>query len=509
MPSRHSVWALESLMPSDDDYDPPAGPRWTWSREEMHALGRRVADVVAHYLADLPNHPVFTPVPPEAAEAFTTAPLPRTGTPVDELLDEFERTIAPYPFGNGHPRFHGWVNSPPHVIGVMASALAAAMNPSVAGGNHAAVYLEHQVVRWFRELAGFPEESRGLLVSGGSMATLTALAVARHRAAERAGIDVRADGLQGHERRFVVYLGEDTHSCVRKAAELLGLGSSNLRTVPSDEQGRIRVDALRELLERDRRADVIPVALTASVGTVNTGVIDPLDELADLCAEHGLWLHVDGAYGGPAALLLDRFANVAAAIARADSLALDPHKWLYVPVDAGLVLIRDGAAARDAFSLVPPYLRTDDDPHGVNGPVWFSELGFEQTRPFRALKVWMMLRYFGVDGYRALIAHDLAMAARLADAVRARPELDLLAHGLSIVCFRYVPARTTPGPDLDALNRRLLRAVQLRGRSFLSGTTVNGTFALRACIVNPGTHEEDVDALVDEVLAAAREVVGP
>lgn len=481
--------------------------RWTWSREEMRELGRRVADVVADYLADLPDRPVFTPVPPQAADGFASAPLPRTGTAVDELLDEFERTIAPYPFGNGHPRFHGWVNSPPHVVGVMTSALAAAMNPSVAGGNHAAVHLEHQVIRWFRELAGFPESSRGLLVSGGSMATLTSLAVARHRAADRAGIDVRADGLQGRERRFVAYQGEDTHSCVRKAAELLGLGASNLRTVPSDDQGRIRADALRDLLERDRQAGAIPVALTASVGTVNTGAIDPLDELADVCAEHGLWLHVDGAYGGPAALLLDRFANVAAAIARADSLALDPHKWLYVPVDAGLVLIRDGAAARDAFSLVPPYLRTDDDPHGVNGPVWFSELGFEQTRPFRALKVWMMLRYFGVDGYRELIEHDLAMAARLADAVRARPELELLAHGLSIVCFRCAPPGTARGPDeLDALNRRLMTAVQLGGRSFLSGTVIRGAFALRACIVNPATQEQDVDALVDEVLAAARDL---
>ena len=335
-----------------------AARRWDWSREETRDFGRRVADVIADYLADLPERPVFKPVPPEAAGAFASAPLPQTGTPVEAILEEFERTIAAYPFGNGHPRFHGWVNSPPHVVGVMASALAAALNPSVAGGNHASVHLEHQVVRWFRELAGFPEASCGLLVSGGSMATLTALTVARWRAAARAGIDVRADGLQGHGRRFVLYLGEETHSCVRKAAEVLGLGSNDLRLVPADEEGRMRVDVLREMLERGLAAGELPIAVAASVGTVNTGAIDPLHEIADVCAERGLWFHVDGAYGAPAALLLDRYADARAALARVDSLALDPHKWLYVPVDAGLVLVRDGEAARDAFSLEPwtPFL---------------------------------------------------------------------------------------------------------------------------------------------------------
>jgi len=208
-------------FPTDDEPSlPPA--RWHWSREEMRDLGRRVADAIADYLADLPEKPVFTPVPPDVAKAFASAPPPRQGTPIDQLLEEFRRSVAPYPFGNGHPRFHGWVNPPPHVVGVVASALAAAMNPSVAGGNHAAVHLEHQVVRWFRELAGFPEASRGLLVSGGSVATLTALTVARHVAAARGGIDVRASGLQGHSRRLVLYVGEETHSCVRKFADIPG-----------------------------------------------------------------------------------------------------------------------------------------------------------------------------------------------------------------------------------------------------------------------------------------------
>jgi glutamate/tyrosine decarboxylase-like PLP-dependent enzyme len=419
---------------------------------------------------------------------------------MDAVLDDFVEQVAPYPFGNGHPRFFAWVNSPPHLLGVFAEALAAAMNPSVAGGNHAAVHIERLVVRWFADLCGFGDDSTGLLVSGGSMATLTALTVARHRAAQRAGVDVRADGLQGHQRRFVLYLGADGHGSARKAAELLGIGSANIRTVASDDCHRLRADALRRHVERDLADGLVPVAVMASAGTVNTGAVDPLDAIADVCAEHEVWLHVDGSYGGPAVLLLHEHTQTRAALARVDSLAMDPHKWLYAPVDAGLVLIRDRQLARDAFSLVPPYLRTDDDPDGVGGPVWFSEYGFDQTRPFRALKVWLLLKHLGVAGYRDLIAHDVAVADRLAAGVTAAPDLELLANGLSVVCFRCRPVDWAgDGRALDALNRQVLSAVQLGGHAFLAGTSVNGMFALRACVVNPGSSAADADALLAEV----------
>ena len=418
------------------------------------------------------------------------------------MLDDFVEQVAPYPFGNGHPRFFAWVNSPPHPLGVFAEALAAAMNPSVAGGNHAAVHIEHQVVRWFADLAGFGDDGTGLLVSGGSMATLTALTLARHRAAQRAGVDVRADGMQGHQRRFVLYLGMEGHGSARKAAELLGIGSANIRTVASDDRHRLDVNALRGHIVRDLAEGSVPVAVMASAGTVNTGAVDPIGAIADICAEHEVWLHVDGSYGGPAVLLLDRYTQTRAALARADSLAMDPHKWLYAPVDAGLVLVRDRHLARDAFSLVPPYLRTDDDPDGVGGPVWFSEHGFDQTRPFRALKVWMLLKHLGVTGYRDLITHDIAVADRLAAGVTAAPDLELLTHGLSVVCFRCRPGHW-PGDNqaLDALNQRVLSAVQLGGRAFLAGTRVNGVFALRACVVNPGSSAADADAVLADVRA--------
>jgi aromatic-L-amino-acid/L-tryptophan decarboxylase len=474
--------------PSDG---PPAAP-------DARALGAQVVELIAEHLAGIADRPVFRPVPAELAKRFQTQVMPSAGIAAENVLQEFTETVLPYPLGNGHPRFWGWVNSPPQLLGVYAEALAAAMNPSVAGGNHAAVHVERQLIRWFCELAGLPDTSFGLLTSGGSMATLTALTAARHRAARRAGIDVRAQGMNTPGTRFVLYLGSEGHSCARKAAELLGIGSDNVRTIPSDEQHRMRADLLDAQLIRDLAAGIIPIAVMATAGTVNTGAVDPLDAIARSCAEHDIWLHVDGAYGAPAILLLDEFTDTRAALARADSIALDPHKWLYVPVDAGLVLLRDGDTARDAFSLVPSYLRTDGNESGSAGPPWFSEYGFEQTRPFRALKIWMLLKHIGLDGYRALIARDISLADALARGVDAAPELQLLARGLSVCCFRAAPAQV-PADHLDELNTTLTSRIQLAGHAFVSATTVDGVTALRACIVNPGSTADDVNSVIARI----------
>ena len=399
-----------------------------------------MADLLADYLISLPDGPVYQPPPRALVDAMRDVEWAAHGEPVDALLAEFAAHVAPYPFGNGHPRFAAWVNSPPHPLGVLADALAAAMNPSVAGGNHAAVHLEHQVTRWFADLLGWPAGFAGQLVSGGSAATLTALAVARHRAAARAGLDDRADGVQAAAGRFVLYAGTESHSCVTKAAELLGLGSAHIRVVPSDRLRRMRPAELDRLVRADQAAGRIGVAVVATTGTVNTGAVDPVRDIAAVSARHGLWLHVDGAYGGPAILLLPGYAATRAALASADSIAVDAHKWLYAPVDAGLLLVRDGAAARDTFSLVPPYLRTDGDEDGPGGPPWFAEYGLEQTRPFRALKVWFQLRHLGRSGYRQLISHDIALAARLRRALARSADFEVLASGLSVVCFRHRPA---------------------------------------------------------------------
>jgi aromatic-L-amino-acid decarboxylase len=480
----------------------PALEAWGWDAADIERFGAEVARVIAGYLDGLPGRPVHRGVPWQVRNAWAMQDPPRTGTPAGEILDRFAAEIAPYPFGNGHPRFYGWVNSPPAVIGVFAEALAAAMNPSVAGGDHAAVHLERQVVRWFAGLTGLPADAGGLLVSGASMATLTALAVARNRALSAAGIDVRSLGLQAVAPRAVIYATSEAHGCVRKAAELLGIGSASIREIEIDHDFAMRPADLAAALAADRERGCLPVAVVASAGTVNTGAIDPLLAISEVCAKSGVWLHVDAAYGGPAVMLIDAYREVLDGLGRADSIAIDPHKWLYVPVDAGLVLLREPRHARDAFSLVPPYLRT-----GGDEVPWFSEYGFEQTRPFRALKIWMAMQHIGIDGYRELISHDLDLAEYLKAQIRSTPDLELLGGGLSVACFRYLPARGD-ATALDSLNRRLVRAVQLAGRAFIAGTTVAGAAALRACVVNPGASRADIDVLLAEVRGEGARLAG-
>lgn len=502
----------ETLPGTSDRSIPAPGAPTFWDAAQIRQVSHQVADLVAGYLTGLPDGPAYQPPPRGLVEAMRAAEWAEQGEPAGAVLADFAAHVAPYPFGNGHPGFAAWVNSPPHPLGVLAEALAAAMDPSVAGGNHAAVHLEHQVIRWFAGLLGWPAGYSGQLVSGGSAATLTALAAARHRAAVQAGADDRRDGLAGLAERLVLYAGTESHSCVTKAAEVLGLGSASIRVVPSDPEHRMRPGELERLVLADRDAGKLAVAVVATAGTTNTGAIDPLSEIADVCDRHALWLHVDGAYGAPPVLLLDGFIPARDGLARTDSLAVDAHKWLYAPVDAGLVLIRDGGLARDTFSLVPAYLRTDGDEDGQGGPVWFSEYGLEQTRPFRALKVWMQLRHLGRDGCRRLIAADLATAAELRRAVEEAADFELLASGLSVVCFRHRPGGIGAGgmdpARLDGHNQAVLKAVQLGGRAFLAGTAVDGVFALRACIVNPGLTSARVPALLDDVRDRAAELLG-
>lgn len=469
---------------------------WEWSAEEIKRVGYRVVDLIAHHLTTLPGRPVFQPFDPDLArEYLASAAPPDTGQNADAILDTFAQQIEPFPFGNGHPRFHGWVNSPPAIMGIFGDALAAAMNPSCAGGNHAAIYVERQVIGWFKRILGFPETSMGLLVSGGSMASLTGLAVARH---QKCGFDIRHQGLQGSDRRLIYYKTAEGHGCSQKAIELMGIGNSNIRVIDHDGSQRMIPDKLDEAIRADLDAGFQPIAVIASAGTVNTGAIDPLSDIADICQRHSVWLHVDGAYGAPA-ILSTRYREELAPLARADSLALDPHKWLYVPVEAGLVLVRDAQAMRSAFSLVPPYLRTDGSPQGVGGLPWFSEFGFQQTRGFRALKVWMALKHHGTDGYRRAIEHDIDLARRLAEALRGAADFEVFEpQSLSIVCFRFLPNELRQDESaLNGLNKSLLERMQLEGKSFLSSTVMDGKFWLRACIVNPRTSEADILALIE------------
>jgi len=468
-----------------------------WPEDEIKRVGYRVVDEIARYLTHLPDRPAFEPVPGDTIEAFLNTPAPRDGQSADAIVDDVVASAMRWPFGQGHPRFFAWVNSTPAMMGIFADALAAALNPSCAGGNHAAVYIERQVMAWYRELLGLPSSWGGLLVSGGSMAALTALAAARHA---RAGFDVRRDGVQHAPRTLVVYRSAEAHTCHQKAIELLGIGSAQMRVIPCHADKRMSVSAFEQAVREDIDRGCTPLAVVASCGTVNTGAIDPLRDLAACCRRHGIWLHVDAAYGGPG-LLSGRYAANRDELALADSVALDPHKWLFVPIEAGAVLVRNPQTLRDAFSLVPPYIQTTTtaDANAIDpvfGFPWFSEYGFQQTRGFRALKCWMVMKQFGLRGYTEAVERCLMLADRLAGRVAEAIDFDLFEpRGMSVVCFRYAPSGALE-PELDAINKRLLTAVQLGGRCFLSGTTLADRFYLRACIVNGRATEADIDNLL-------------
>jgi aromatic-L-amino-acid/L-tryptophan decarboxylase len=469
--------------------------------EGFRSAGRALVDGVSDYLTELPSGHVWQPLPDELRERLLTLPLPERGESLDALVDTALSDVLPHPMGNGHPAFFGWINPPPAPAGVLASLAAAAMNPSVVSGDHADVHLERTVVRWLAELVGFPHEpGGGLLTSGASAATVVCLAGARGRALGAAGHDVRRDGLSGAPR-LLAYVPDEAHSCVQRALELLGFGSASMRPVPLAD-GELDADALRTSIAADRAAGELPALVVGSAGTVNAGLIDPLEALAGVAAAEGLWFHVDGAYGAFGVLdpeLRPRYRGME----RADSLTLDPHKWLGVPVDAGCALVRRGDDLRDAFSLISPYLRQDTDaPVGT-----FAEYGFEQTRPFRALKTWATIAAGGRAGIAEQVARSNELARELAALVEAEAELELAAQPqTSIVAFRARPAGCPP-ERLEEVNGALAEAVQARGRAFVTGTVFEGRETLRACIVHPDTGPEHLATLVAETVAAARSLI--
>jgi aromatic-L-amino-acid/L-tryptophan decarboxylase len=479
------------------------------SGTEFRRLGYQAVDIAADYLTGVAEHPVFQRMTESQREAIINMPMSESPLSGDEILQQAARRILPHAMGNGHPRFFGWVNSPPAPMAVITEILAAAMNPSCAGGDHAAIYLEHCVLRWMQQLLGFPlDGSGGLLVSGGSAASLTALAAARHRALRDLKIDVRKQGVSNADGKLRLYASTQVHSCVQKAVELLGLGSDCIRWIGVDDEFRISLDELRRAIDDDRRQGLHPFCIVASAGSVHTGAIDPLNELADIARESGLWLHVDGAYG--AAAILDPDAKILlAGIERADSIALDPHKWLSVPVECGCVLVRDAALLRETFSLVPSYIRTDPG-KGIGNLPWFSEFGIQQTRGFRALKLWVTLAHAGMSGLQRQIGHQIALARYLEHRIEQASDFELLSKGkLSIVCFRYLPPQLAEADEaLDDLNKKIMEQVQADGAAFITSTILNNSklanrFALRACILHYATTESDIDALLETIRTTA------
>ena len=473
----------------------------------FRTLGHQLVDRLAAFLESVPRRPVTRDESPsQVREALgLTGPLPEEGSDPGLLLEQTAQLLFDHSLLNGHPRFFGYITAPPAPIGILADFLAAAVNPNVGAWmlSPAATEVESQTVRWIASLIGYPDTCGGLLVSGGNMANLVCFLAGR-AASGRAHL--REQGMDGSGSALRVYASAETHTWIQKAADISGLGTASIRWIPTDAALRMDVGALRRQIETDAAAGDVPCLVVGTAGSVSTGAVDPLPEIAAVCREHGAWFHVDGAYGGFAAAVPDAPDDLRG-LAQADSVAVDPHKWLYAPLEAGCALVRDAEALRAAFAYHPPYYHFEE--RATN----YVDYGPQNSRGFRALKVWLAMRHVGASGYRQMIGDDIRLSVAMADAVRRHPELELVTQSLSITTFRFVPldVRSVTGdreaePYLDALNRQVLDRLQRRGEAFVSNAVVGGRYVLRACIVNFHTTRADVDALPEIVARVGRMV---
>ena len=468
------------------------------TEEEFRAAGHRLIDTLADLLANIDERPVALDQEPADINRLLPASLPETGTDAGALLEEATRLLIDRSTFTSHPQFYGYINGSVAPIGVLGDLLASAINPNVGGWSLSpvATEIEKQAVRWVCQLIGYPEKAGGLFVSGGNMANMVCFLAAR---TAQTTPDVRTLGLAASAPKLTAYASAETHTWMQKAADLFGLGTDAIRWIETDNAQRIKVAELRRRLREDVELGYQPFLVVASAGTVSTGAIDPIRELRALCDTHGLWLHVDGAYGAPAAMLADADPDLKA-LATADSVAVDPHKWLYVPFEAGCALVRDPQVLVDAFLYRPAYYHfegKEDDPRTS-----FYELGLQNTRGFRALKVWLAIRQAGRAGYQKMIADDIRLARLLFDEVARHDELEAVTTALSITTFRYVPAELRGRAHepaiaeyLNQLNTALLSNLQTGGEVFVSNAVLDGKYVLRACIVNWRTTDDHVRAV--------------
>jgi glutamate/tyrosine decarboxylase-like PLP-dependent enzyme len=471
---------------------------------EFRSLGHGLVDRIADFLASIRTLPVTHGESPEDVRAAMSAKraLPEEGQDPEYLLRNAAALLFEHSLFNGHPRFYGYITSSAAPIGMLADFLAAAVNANAGAWKLApvATEIEAQVIRWLAQFIGYPADCGGLLVSGGNMANLTCFLAAR---AAKAGWDVRKKGMAGGPR-LCVYASTETHTWIQKAADLAGLGTEAIHWI--DGPQGMNLENLQARYRRDRDDGDEPFLVVGSAGTVSTGAVEPLPELAAFCQEHKLWFHVDGAYGA--------FANGLAGappeligLELADSVAVDPHKWLYAPLEAGCALVRDPSALRNAFSYHPAYYSFEGE--GLN----YYDIGPQNSRGFRALKVWLALQQAGAAGYREMIHDDITLARYLYGLAEDHPELEAITHNLSITTLRYVPQelRAELGSQeteeyLNELNRRLLEAIEKSGEAFISNAVISGKYALRFCIVNFRASAGDIEAMPPLVARLGRRI---
>jgi len=469
--------------------------------EEFRGLGYQLVDQIATFLGSLSERQVKPDESPVQVRELlgVSARLPEDGVDAGLLLERTANLLFDHSLLNGHPRFWGYITSSAAPIGALGDLLASAVNPNVGAWalSPVATEIEIQTVKWIAQLIGYPETCGGLLVSGGNLANFVCLLAAR---TQKSGSKIRKAGLKSvSSNRLILYCSRETHTWIEKAADLFGLGTESIRWIAADNQQRLDVSALRRQIEVDRKGGGQPFIVVGTAGTVSTGAVDPLPEIAEVAREHGLWFHVDGAYGAFAATL-PGVSDDLRGLAEADSVAVDPHKWLYVPLEAGCVLVRNMESLRNAYSYHPPYYHFGEEVTN------YFDFGLQNSRGFRALKVWLALQQVGRSGYQRMISEDVALAHELHKIVTDQRDLEALSCNLSITTFRYVPANLysrrdseVVGPYLNKLNQELLARLERSGEVFLSNAVIDGKFVLRACIVNFRTRTGDLEALVEIV----------
>src|SRR4051794_731531 len=466
-----------------------------WDSARMRSLADRAVGLYAEFLDGLDAMPIARDVPAGLVRDAVVRPVPAEGLDDDQLIDHLRDVLVDWGVQCGHPRFLAYVTGSGTVPGAVADMLASAVNMNVGGWqlSPSASEIEIALMRWFCDRFGLPDRAGGLLLSGGAMANMVGLKAARDHAA---GWDTRRDGIAAGPP-LAIYATEETHVVTDRAADALGLGTAAVRRLPVDDALRMVPSALAERIAADRAAGVRPMAVVATAGTTSTGAVDPIDEIAGICAEHGVWLHVDAAYGGPA-VLADDLRPQLAGVERADSIAFDPHKWLYIAQSAGCVLVRDLQRLADAYQVHATYVWQDLDRTGAG--LSLAEVGPQYSRGFQALKVWLSLLAHGSSAYARRISHDAELAHYMAARVQARTDMELAVPvGLSICCFAYVPERPTTGEFVSRLNERIMTELQLDGRVYISNAILGDRFVLRACFVNHRTEADDVDAVLDVV----------
>jgi aromatic-L-amino-acid decarboxylase len=477
------------------------------SPSDFRRIGHRLVDDLANFLEGLPSRAVSPGLTPAGArQLIAPRALPQTGSDPAALMAEATRLVTGFSLFNGHPRFMGYITSSAGPLGSLADLLASTVNPNCGswGLSPMATLIEAQAVAWIAELVDCPAGTGGLLVSGGNMANMLGFWAAR---AAHADWDLRGDGVDAPgASRLVAYCSAETHTWIQKAADLSGLGTSAVRWIPVDSARRMDLSALSGHIAADRRAGLRPFLVVGTAGSVSTGAVDPLREIAALCREQRLWFHVDGAYGAPAVVAPNAPRDLEA-MTDADSVAVDPHKWLYAPLEAGCALIRDPSKLRGAFSYTPAYYHFDSA--DATPPPNYYEYGPQNSRSFRALKVWLLLQQVGRQGYAESIAEDIRLSQRLFELAAAEPELEAVTQALSITTFRYLPSGVDAGAtaELNALNERILDDLQRSGRAYVSNAMIDGRFLLRACIVNFRTTEDDLRELVKAVVEIGRAII--